>query len=98
MFKIQQKCDLKNLLIQRKVQVLEQNIEKKVKVLKIWHHVIFTNSHSQHLIYLSWNLKGCSTWRGSSNDKARSKCDSKCERKCQPCSGLQKQRNNTTSL
>jgi hypothetical protein len=30
MFKIQQKCDLKNLLMQRKVQVLEQNLEKKV--------------------------------------------------------------------
>ena len=41
MFKIQQKCDLKNLLIQRKVQVLEQNLEKKVKVfIKIWCLVI----------------------------------------------------------
>ena len=39
MFKIQQKCDLKNLLIQRKVQVLEQNLEKKVKVLKIFENM-----------------------------------------------------------
>jgi hypothetical protein len=34
MFKIQQKCDLKNLLMQRKVQVLEQNLEKKVTAQK----------------------------------------------------------------